>query len=177
MLSVVTNYGGQVHLRPADLAGRLAADYVLTVMETVREAPMQSKRWQDGTPPLEGEVLPPEATAERETYVRASFWDKLKGVAAKIPFAESAVAAFYCAVDPATPARVKLTLMGALAYFILPIDVVPDFIPLLGFGDDAAVLALAIKLVGDQITPEHRARARDMLASLAQPSVEARRAG
>ncbi len=142
-------------------------------METAREAPMQGKRWQDGAPPLEGEVLPPEAEAERETFVRNSFWDKLKRVVPKIPFAESAVAAFYCATDPATPMRVKLTLMGALAYFILPIDVVPDFLPLVGFGDDAAVLALAIKLVGDQIKPEHRERARETLANLAQPQVKA----
>jgi uncharacterized membrane protein YkvA (DUF1232 family) len=138
---------------------------------------MPTKRWQDGAAPLEGEVLPPEVEAEREEFVRASFWDKLKGVVPKIPFAESAVAAYYCATDPATPTRVKLTLMGALAYFILPFDVVPDFLPLVGFGDDAAVLALAIKLVGDQIKPEHRERARETLANLAQPKVTVRNAG
>jgi len=131
---------------------------------------MQSKRWQDGAPPLDGEVLPPEAEAERETYVRASFWDKVKAVVPRIPFAESAVAAFYCATDPATPTRVKLTLFGALAYFILPFDVIPDFLPLVGYSDDAAVLALAIKLVGDQITPEHRERARQTLADFARPN-------
>jgi uncharacterized membrane protein YkvA (DUF1232 family) len=142
-----------------------------------QEAVMPTKRWQDGAPPLEGEVLPPEIEAEREEFVRASFWDKLRAVVPKIPFAESAVAAFYCATDPATPARVKLTLMGALAYFILPVDVVPDFLPLIGFGDDAAVLALAIKIVGDQITPLHREHARETLANLAQPKVSARSTG
>ena len=125
---------------------------------------MSTHRWQDGAPPLDGEVLPPEAAAERDSYVRSSFWDKLKPIVRKIPFAESAVAAFYCATDPQTPTRVRLTLMGALAYFILPIDVIPDFIPVLGFTDDAAVLALAIKIVGDQIKDEHRQRARDVLS-------------
>jgi uncharacterized membrane protein YkvA (DUF1232 family) len=138
---------------------------------------MQGQRWQDGAPPLDGEVLPPGQAAEQEQFVRSSFWDKVKGVAARIPFAESAVAAFYCAVDPATPTRVKLTLMGALAYFILPVDVVPDFLPLVGFGDDAAVLALAIKLVGDQITPQHRDRARIMLAGLKQSKARVRGTG
>ena len=97
---------------------------------------MAGYRWQDGAPPLEGEILPPEADAARDSYVRASFWDKLKAVAARIPFAESAVAAYFCAVDPATPTRVKLTLMGALAYFILPIDIIPDFLPVVGFTDE-----------------------------------------
>ncbi len=128
---------------------------------------MRGQRWQDGAPPLEGEVLPPEAAAERDSYVRSSFWDKLKSVAAKIPFAETAIAAFFCSIDPATPMRVRMTLMGALAYFILPIDVVPDVLPLIGFSDDAAILALAIKLVGDQITPAHRLRAREMLEGMA----------
>ncbi len=127
---------------------------------------MSGQRWQDGAPPLDGEILPPEAAAERDTYVQASFWDKLKGVVRKIPFAETAVAAFYCATDPKTPTRVRMTLMGALAYFILPIDVIPDFIPFLGFTDDAAVLALAIKIVGDQITEEHRQKARATLEGL-----------
>ena len=60
--------------------------------------------------------------------------------------------------------------MGALAYFILPIDVIPDFIPFLGFTDDAAVLALAIKIVGDQITEEHRQKARATLEGLQSKS-------
>ena len=128
---------------------------------------MLGHRWQDGAPPLEGEILPPEAETERDSYVRASFWDKLKAVAARIPFAESAVAAFFCAIDPAAPTRVRLTLMGALAYFILPIDIVPDLLPMVGFTDDAAVLAIAIKMVGDQITPAHRQKARVVLEGLA----------
>jgi uncharacterized membrane protein YkvA (DUF1232 family) len=125
---------------------------------------MAQYRWQDGAPPLDGEILPPEAEAAREDYVRSSFWDKLKKVARHIPFAESAVAAYFCALDPATPTRAKLTLMGALAYFILPIDVIPDFLPIIGYTDDAAVLALAIKIVGDHITAEHRQKAREILS-------------
>jgi uncharacterized membrane protein YkvA (DUF1232 family) len=127
---------------------------------------MSAKRWSDGSPPLEGEILPPEQEAERDAFVTQSFWGKIKAVASRIPFAETAIAAYFCAIDPATPSRVRYTLMGALAYFILPIDVIPDILPIVGFTDDAAVIALAINLVGSHITEAHRQRARGVLASL-----------
>ena len=60
----------------------------------------------------------------------------------------------------------KTTLIGALAYFVLPVDVIPDVLPVLGFTDDAAVLATTIKLVASHIRPEHRIAARNRLAEL-----------
>ena len=98
----------------------------------------------------------PKDFSEREKKVRAEFWDKLKRVAGRVPFVEDAVAAYYCALDPETPLRVRGTLLGALAYFILPIDIVPDFILGVGFTDDAAVIAMAIRLVSQHIKPVHR---------------------
>jgi len=98
-----------------------------------------------------------------ETAVKLKFWGKLKRVGGRIPFAEDLVAAFYCAADPTTPRRVKLILMGAIAYFILPMDGVADILPLIGFADDAAVLAAAIAQVAGSITGEHRTRARKAL--------------
>ena len=76
-----------------------------------------------------------------------SFWRKLRRVAASIPFTEDLLAAYYCAFDRDTPLPVKATLLGALAYFVLPLDAIPDVLPVIGFTDDAAVLATAIKLV------------------------------
>ena len=70
---------------------------------------------------------------------------KAKRVAAKLPFAEDLLAAYYCAFDRATPLAVKTTLLGALAYFVLPFDFVPDVLPVIGYGDDAAVLMAALK--------------------------------
>jgi uncharacterized membrane protein YkvA (DUF1232 family) len=99
---------------------------------------------------------------DRES-VRRNFWRKLKRVAAKIPFAEDLLAAYYCAFDRQTPRHVQAALIGALAYFILPFDFVPDFLPVLGFTDDAAVLATAIRLVATHIRDEHRAAARAAL--------------
>ena len=99
-----------------------------------------------------------------EQKLRAQFWAKAKRVAAMLPFAEDLLAAYYCAFDRDTPLQVKATLLGALAYFVLPFDVVPDVLPLIGFTDDAAVLATAINLVAQHMRPEHRAAARRALA-------------
>jgi uncharacterized membrane protein YkvA (DUF1232 family) len=96
--------------------------------------------------------------------VRRDFWAKARRVAAQLPFAEDLLAAYYCALDRETPRAVQAALIGALAYFVLPFDVVPDLLPLLGFADDAAVLATAIKLVADNIEPRHREAARRTLA-------------
>lgn len=95
--------------------------------------------------------------------VSRGFWRKVRGAAARLPFLPDLVAAYYCALDPATPLRVRATLMAALAYFVLPMDVVPDFLPLLGFTDDAAVLLAALGLVSSHVTDEHREKARAAL--------------
>ena len=106
---------------------------------------------------------PADRLAEDRESVRRRFWSKLKGVAAQLPFAEDLLAAYYCAFDIQTPRHVQAALLGALAYFILPFDFVPDLLPLLGFTDDAAVLATAIRMVMTHITPEHRDAARAAL--------------
>lgn len=106
------------------------------------------------------------AATRDEEGLKRRFWDKLKRVASRIPFAEDLVAAFYCATDPKTPSRVKLILLSAIAYFILPTDAIADILPLIGFADDAAVLAAAITQVASSITEEHRAKARKTLGEI-----------
>jgi uncharacterized membrane protein YkvA (DUF1232 family) len=105
----------------------------------------------------------PAVIAKNEHIVERSFWKKLLKVAGRIPFAEDAAAAFFCATDPATPTRVKAILLAALAYFVIPTDAIPDFVAGLGFTDDAAVLAMALSLVSGQIRPEHKKHAREAL--------------
>lgn len=97
--------------------------------------------------------------SKRERKVRRDFWAKLKRVARQVPFVEDFVAAYYCAMDPATPIRVRGMLLAALAYFILPIDLVPDMVGGLGFADDMALMTAVIGLVSASITPVHRAAA------------------
>ena len=85
---------------------------------------------------------------------------------AHVPFAEELVAAYYCAFDRATPVRAKGILVGALAYFILPVDAVPDLLLGLGFTDDLAVLLAAFNVVRVHVREEHRLRARETLSRL-----------
>ncbi len=101
--------------------------------------------------------------ADDERIVEQGIWSKLRETLGKIPFTEDAVAAYYCAVDRATPLWVKAILMGALAYFIMPADVIPDFIVGLGYTDDAAVLIAALKAIRKHLRPEHRDKARKFL--------------
>jgi uncharacterized membrane protein YkvA (DUF1232 family) len=95
------------------------------------------------------------------------FWKKLKRVIARVPFAEDLVAAYYCASDPSTPGYVRAVLLGAVAYFVLPLDMVPDILAGLGFTDDASVLAAAVAAVGRHLQTEHRELARRALERLA----------
>jgi uncharacterized membrane protein YkvA (DUF1232 family) len=107
--------------------------------------------------------------ARNEARVRRGFWSKVKRVAARLPFAEDLLSAYYCAFDRATPVQVKAALLGALAYFVMPFDLVPDILPVLGYADDAAVLATALRLVASHIRPEHRDAARQALARQLDP--------
>ena len=114
------------------------------------------------------------ALSERERKVRRDFWKKLKRFAARVPFVDDIVAAYYCALDPATPIRVRGMLLASLAYFIMPADAVPDIVVGLGFTDDAAVIAGVIGLLSQHIKPRHRAAAlqalgRDLQTGGAQP--------
>ena len=106
---------------------------------------------------------PADRLAQDRESVRRRFWIKLKRVVAKLPFAEDLLAAYYCAFDKQTPRHVQAALLGAIAYFILPFDFVPDMLPILGFSDDAAVLAAAFRVVATHITPAHRGAARAAL--------------
>lgn len=122
---------------------------------------------------LDGEILEPDHVAGQNTKgadeasVRAGFWRTFAKAAKQIPFAEDVVAAYYCALDPETPGKAKAVLLGALAYFIMPMDAVPDILALVGFSDDIAVLTLAIATVRANLTEAHRIAARKSLDDLA----------
>jgi uncharacterized membrane protein YkvA (DUF1232 family) len=100
---------------------------------------------------------------EDEAIVREGFWRKVRATLGKVPFSEEAVAAYYCATDSATPLPIRATLFGALAYFVMPFDAIPDIFLGLGFTDDAAVLVAAFTAARTYITPLHRDKARDWL--------------
>lgn len=104
--------------------------------------------------------------ARDSARVERGFWPKIRRLAARVPFLSDLVAAYYCALDPKSPFQVRAVLMGALAYFVLPVDVIPDFLAVFGFADDATVLYGAVKTVAKHITPEHREKAQAAIAKL-----------
>lgn len=122
-----------------------------------------------------GEILLPgdeDTIGRREKTVRQKFWTVLKKSARHIPFARDAVAAYYCATDPVTPRRVKGILLAALAYFILPLDAIPDIFTVIGFSDDLAVLTTAIAMVRGHMRDDHYVAADRALSDHVEPSGE-----
>lgn len=113
------------------------------------------------------EILEPGSERQRnnrEERVRKQFWSTLRKAANVLPMAEEVTAAYFCALDKETPTKVRGTLLAALAYFVLPLDVLPDFILGLGFTDDLAVIMAAISAVRSNITDAHRLAARKALS-------------
>lgn len=113
-----------------------------------------------------GEILEPgdeNTYQERKAKVKHGFWKTVRRAGRHIPFMDEVVAAYFCALDPQTPRRVRMTLMAALAYFVLPFDFVPDILLGIGFTDDIAVLMAALAAIRTHITPAHRAAAKTAL--------------
>jgi uncharacterized membrane protein YkvA (DUF1232 family) len=99
-------------------------------------------------------------------YSERSFWGKLGASAAKAgkKAVAHALELYYTMHEPETPAWAKSVILGALGYFILPADAVPDMLPAVGFTDDLGVLAAALATVEMHITPEIRSRAAEKLS-------------
>jgi uncharacterized membrane protein YkvA (DUF1232 family) len=117
---------------------------------------------------LYGEILMPgseEEQADQEKKIEAGFWQTVKKAAGRIPFIEDVTASYYCMLDPATPGRTRGIILAALAYFVLPLDIVPDFIAGFGFTDDIAVLGAAITAIRGSLKPSHYLAAKKSLMS------------
>ena len=127
----------------------------------------QAARWSDFRPDFWPDFAAlSRRMAEYESALRRKFWRKLKREVASVPFLEDVLTAHYCAFDRNTPVHVKAVLIGAIAYFVMPDDLIPDYLPIIGYADDAAVLGMAIKLMSSHIKPEHREAARRMVTRL-----------
>ncbi len=97
-----------------------------------------------------------------------TFWRKMTSSVKKLgeDFAVMGIKSWLAMTDSNTSVRHKAILGGALAYFVLPTDMVPDFLAGVGFTDDLAVLTLAANSVGKTITSEHEKQAREKFRSL-----------
>lgn len=99
-------------------------------------------------------------------YTEDGFWEKTKNVAKKAgeSVLGSALKLYYASDDPETPVWAKTTIYGALGYFIMPIDVIADVVPGIGYTDDIGVLTAAIAATAAHIKDEHVEKAKKTLA-------------
>ena len=77
--------------------------------------------------------------------------------------AKPALEAFEMILDTSTPPKARLTMLAAITYLIMPLDLVPDIIPVAGFSDDLVALTAVISLWSNHITPQIQARAKRKL--------------
>jgi uncharacterized membrane protein YkvA (DUF1232 family) len=111
-------------------------------------------------------ALVPSIQRVNEVRVNTGFWPKVRRTAARIPFARELVSVYYSARDPETPVAAKGIMMGALAYFVLPVDAIPDVFAGIGFTDDAAVIAALLATVGAHVKRRHKDKAEAALEKL-----------
>jgi uncharacterized membrane protein YkvA (DUF1232 family) len=102
---------------------------------------------------------------DTESFDAESFWAWLGRMAKKVgsEILEKALMALFVVLDPKTPTGARVILIAALAYLVLPVDAIPDFIPAAGFTDDLAALVAAIAAIADNIRVRHLRAAREQM--------------
>ncbi|MHC5655610.1 YkvA family protein [Stappia sp.] len=116
-------------------------------------------------PGFDADYLGPEQE-EQKARVSARIFDAARKAAGQIPFMQDVIASYYCALDPATPVRVRGGILAALAYFVMPMDAIPDMLVGIGYTDDASVLMGVMALVRAHVRDEHIEAARSSLNGL-----------
>ena len=114
----------------------------------------------------------PAVIARHARIVESGFWPKLLKLAGRIPFVEDLAAAYFCVLDPTTPGRVRGVLLAALAWFVLPAALMPEFLIVLGITDELAVMAIVVRMVRKHLKERHYMRARAALG-IPEPAGEA----
>ena len=101
-------------------------------------------------------------------YSEEKFWNKLRtaGVKAGAAIVYPALLLFYVLGSKSVQPKMKVYIIGALGYLILPADLVPDMIPFFGYADDLAAVVAAYKMIGSCVTPEIESKARSKAASI-----------
>lgn len=96
--------------------------------------------------------VPQDTSAYQKHYSDSGFWKKVKKLGGNV--LKPALQLFYVMKSSDVPFTIKTSIIGALGYLILPLDLVPDFIPVAGYADDLAALLAVVKMCKDYITPE-----------------------
>ncbi|WP_081657937.1 YkvA family protein [Sporosarcina ureae] len=96
-------------------------------------------------------------------FSEEKFWDKILkfGKQAGVKLTYGALLLFYTFKKPTVPKKVKSTILGALGYFILPVDLIPDFTPIVGYSDDLAIVVGALLVVATYIDAETKQLAKN----------------
>lgn len=100
-----------------------------------------------------------------QEYSEEKYWAKLKKYALKAgaEIVEKSLGMYEALKDKDTPTWAKATIVGALGYFIAPIDAIPDLTPIVGFSDDLGAIAAAFAIVAGHVKEEHLQRARETM--------------
>ncbi|MEE0990382.1 MAG: YkvA family protein [Paludibacteraceae bacterium] len=114
---------------------------------------------------MEKEIKTEELVKYEKHYSEDGLWKKLGNVAKKVGLKPiyHVLLLYYVLINESTPKKYKTMIIGALGYFILPIDMIPDFIPVVGYTDDVAAIAGAILAVAKCVSPEIKAQAKAKL--------------
>lgn len=107
----------------------------------------------------------------RSEFNDSAFWEKIRHFAntAGRALVEHSLILFHTLKDADTPAWAKGAILSALAYFISPLDLIPDFFPVVGYTDDFAAILAAIGAVAMHVKPTHRKKAADTVAKIFGP--------
>ncbi|MCY9665039.1 DUF1232 domain-containing protein [Paenibacillus alginolyticus] len=96
------------------------------------------------------------------------FWSKLKKgtkkAGSKVIY--TGLLLFYAVESPRTPLKAKVQIYGALGYLILPLDIIPDLLPIVGYVDDLSALGLALAAVAKSIDADVKLKAKNKLRDL-----------
>lgn len=90
----------------------------------------------------------------------------MKRATSRIPFMDDVLAMYYCAADKKTPSKVRIAIGATILYLVMPLDVIPDFLAVIGFTDDVTALMVVLKLVSSHVNDDHRKKSASALSSL-----------
>ena len=101
-------------------------------------------------------------------YSEDSLWQKITAFAAIAgrEIIKRVLILYYCWCDPETPPQAKVIILGALGYFIAPLDAIPDLMAGVGFSDDLGALGAALSMIAIHVKPEHKQQAEEKLRTL-----------
>lgn len=112
--------------------------------------------YKDDLPTVEeigSEFDSPESFDEGVEYVEEKLWVKLEKFGKKLSFARDIMALYQYLIDTTVSWHRKAIIVGALIYFIVPIDSIPDIAPLIGYMDDLGVITAVLKFMGSELIP------------------------